>query len=119
MRRHAFDIPAFHGRRGGAAIQINTRRKLDNFRDSGIERHLMRHGSHPFIAGSRLIAVAAAVAAALAACSGGDGKQRDRGPPLVKAEPATTMRFADRTEAVGTARANEQVSVSAPVTERI
>ena len=57
--------------------------------------------------------------ATLAACGGSDGKQRDRSPPLVKAEPASTIRFADRIEAVGTARANEQVTVSAPVTERI
>src|SRR5688572_32513957 len=78
----------------------------------------MTHGPRLFAAGSRLLVLAAA-AAGLAACSGGDGKQRDRAPPLVKAEAATTMRFADRTEAVGTARANEQVTVSAPVTERI
>ena len=57
---------------------------------------------------------------ALAACGGaGAEKGKDRPPPLVKAEPATTMRFADRMEAIGTARANEQVTVSAPVTERI
>ena len=56
---------------------------------------------------------------ALAACGGGDAKQRDREPPLVKAEAATAMTFADRIEAVGTARANEQVTLSAPVTERI
>jgi membrane fusion protein (multidrug efflux system) len=60
-----------------------------------------------------------ALAAGVAACGGGAGKQRDREPPLVKAEPATSMRFADRLDAVGTARANEQVTVSAPVTERI
>ncbi len=59
-----------------------------------------------------------ALAGLLAACGGGD-KQRDRPAPLVKAEPARTMRFADRIEAVGTAVANEQVTVSAPVTERI
>ena len=57
---------------------------------------------------------------ALAACGGaGAEKGKDRPPPLVKAEAATTMRFADRMEAIGTARANEQVTVSAPVTERI
>ena len=55
----------------------------------------------------------------LAACGGGDAKQGDRAPPLVKAEAATMMDFADRIEAVGTARANEQVTLSAPVTERI
>ena len=57
--------------------------------------------------------------ALLAACGGGQGKERDRPPPLVKAEAARTMRFADRIEAVGTAIANEQVTLAAPVTERI
>ena len=70
-----------------------------------------------FGAARRLLAVV--LAGALAACGGGDGKQRDRPPPLVKAEPATSIRFADRLEAVGTARANEQVTMSTPVTERI
>ncbi|HWH17068.1 MAG TPA: efflux RND transporter periplasmic adaptor subunit [Allosphingosinicella sp.] len=59
------------------------------------------------------------VPAFLAACSGGEGKERDRPPPLVKTEPAAAMRFVERIEAVGTARANEQVTLSAPVTERI
>lgn len=55
----------------------------------------------------------------LAACGGGEAKERDRPPPLVKAEPASTMRFVERIEAVGTANANEQVTLAAPVTERI
>jgi membrane fusion protein, multidrug efflux system len=54
-----------------------------------------------------------------AACSNGEGKGRDRQPPLVKAEPARTMRFVEAIDAVGTARANEQVTIAAPVTERI
>jgi membrane fusion protein (multidrug efflux system) len=37
----------------------------------------------------------------------------------VKVEPATTLRFVETIEAVGTARANEQVTLSAPVTERL
>ena len=61
-----------------------------------------------------------ALSAVLAGCgANGQEKGRDRPPPLVKAEPATTMRFVDRVEAVGTAVANEQVTLSAPVTERI
>ena len=60
-----------------------------------------------------------ALIASLAACGGGGAKQREKAPPLVKAEAATMMTFADRIEAVGTARANEQVTLSAPVTERI
>lgn len=61
-----------------------------------------------------------AVPALLAACgAGGQEKGREREPPLVKAEPATTMRFADRIEAIGTAVANEQVTLASPVTERI
>ncbi len=56
----------------------------------------------------------------LGACGGGgESKGRDRPPPLVKVEPATPLRFVDRIEAVGTARANEQVTLAAPVTERI
>jgi membrane fusion protein (multidrug efflux system) len=47
------------------------------------------------------------------------GKDGPRPAPLVKAEPATTMRFTERVEAVGNANANEQVTLSANVTERI
>lgn len=63
--------------------------------------------------------IALALASALAACSGGEAKDGGRPAPLVKAEPAATVRFVDRIEAVGTALANEQVTLSAPVTERI
>ena len=63
--------------------------------------------------------LALVLAAALAACGSGNAEKGNRPPPLVKAEPARPMRFADRIEAIGTARANEQVTVSAPVTERI
>jgi membrane fusion protein (multidrug efflux system) len=60
------------------------------------------------------------LAASLAACTGSAGKQAgDRAPPLVRAEAASAMTFTDRIDAVGTARANEQVTLSAPVTERI
>jgi membrane fusion protein (multidrug efflux system) len=59
------------------------------------------------------------IAALAAACSGGGAKERDREAPLVKAEAASPIVFTDRIEAVGTARANEQVTLSAPVTERI
>jgi membrane fusion protein (multidrug efflux system) len=60
----------------------------------------------------------------LAGCGGAGGaepkgKGGGRPPPLVKAEPASTMRFVDQVEAVGTANANEQVTLSANVTERI
>lgn len=55
----------------------------------------------------------------LAACGDSEGKERERPAPLVKVEPASTMRFVERVEAVGTALANEQVTLSAPVTERI
>src|SRR5919112_857802 len=57
-----------------------------------------------------------------AACGSGEGDAKGKGgrpPPVVKAEPATTIRFVETIEAVGTARANEQVTLSAPVTERI
>lgn len=66
------------------------------------------------------LAAVAALAALAAACGNGEAqKGRDRAPPVVKAERPTQMRFANRIDAVGTAVANEQVTISAPVTERI
>nr|WP_263854086.1 efflux RND transporter periplasmic adaptor subunit [Sphingomonas parva] len=63
----------------------------------------------------------AALCLSIAACGGGsdDKAGRNRQPPLVKAEPAASMRFVETVEAVGTAVANEQVTLSAPVTERL
>jgi membrane fusion protein (multidrug efflux system) len=60
---------------------------------------------------------------ALAAILGGCGGQASNGPrreaPLVRAAAVASTRFVERIEAVGTARANEQVTLAAPVTERI
>ena len=68
------------------------------------------------------IFIVAALLGLVAACGGAGGaedKGKARPAPVVKVEPATTMRFVDAIEAVGTARANEQVTLSAPVTERL
>lgn len=66
------------------------------------------------------LSAVAALAALAAACGSGEAqKQREKAPPTVKAEAPQQTRFADRIDAVGTAVANEQVTVSAPVTERI
>jgi membrane fusion protein, multidrug efflux system len=57
-----------------------------------------------------------------AGCGGAGGEEKGKGnrqPPVVKVEPATMIRFVDAIEAVGTARANEQVTLSANVTERL
>jgi membrane fusion protein (multidrug efflux system) len=59
------------------------------------------------------------LAAALAACGGAEGADNARPAPLVAVESVRPMRFVDRVEAVGTANANEQVTLSAPVTERL
>lgn len=60
------------------------------------------------------------IALALSACGGGDDKGKKGGQePLVRAEVIGKSTFVDRIQAVGTAQANEQVIVSAPVTERI
>ncbi len=59
-------------------------------------------------------------AALTAGCGGGDAAQQKARPaPLVTVVAAQSARFVDRIEAVGTARANEQVTLTAPVTQRI
>lgn len=60
----------------------------------------------------------AALLATLGACSGGE-EERERPPPLVEAALPTRHLFVDVIEAVGTARANEQVVISSNVTERV
>jgi membrane fusion protein (multidrug efflux system) len=58
----------------------------------------------------------------LSACGKGDGEEKGKGgrpPPLVKVEPAQSIRFVETVEAVGTANANEQVTITAQVTERL
>lgn len=55
----------------------------------------------------------------LAACGNSESKGGERAAPLVKVEPAAMMRFVDAIDAVGTAMANEQVTLAAPVTQRI
>jgi membrane fusion protein (multidrug efflux system) len=54
---------------------------------------------------------------ALSACSAEE--KRERPAPLVTLDAVATHEFVDRYVSVGTANANEQVSVRAPVTERI
>lgn len=59
---------------------------------------------------------------AILLCLAGCGGQPDRkpsAPPLVSAAPIARATFTDAIEAVGTALANEQVVLSAPVTERV
>ncbi|MFN3620372.1 efflux RND transporter periplasmic adaptor subunit [Sphingorhabdus sp.] len=55
----------------------------------------------------------------VAACGSGGDQKRERPTPLVTVGAASSYAFSDRYVAVGTANANEQVSVRAPVTERI
>lgn len=57
--------------------------------------------------------------ALLAACSAGDGAKKERQAPLVGATQPKSHIFRDEIEAVGSARANEQVTLSPNVTERI
>jgi membrane fusion protein (multidrug efflux system) len=54
----------------------------------------------------------------LAACGGG-AEKKERPPALVEAKTVGTATFTDAVDAVGTALANEQVVLAAPVTERI
>ena len=57
--------------------------------------------------------------ALLAACSAGDAAKQERQAPLVGATQPKVHIFRDEIEAVGSARANEQVTLSPNVTERI
>jgi membrane fusion protein (multidrug efflux system) len=56
---------------------------------------------------------------ALSACGGAEQGGRERAVPLVKVDVPEVREFADLIEAVGTARANEQVTIASPVAERI
>jgi membrane fusion protein (multidrug efflux system) len=67
----------------------------------------------------RLKLLSLAMLASLAACGGGGAKEKARPEPVVKAEPVTTMRFVETVDAVGNALANEQVTLSASVTDRL
>ena len=55
----------------------------------------------------------------VAACGGGGAEQRKKQVPLVSAAPPVRHLFVDKIDAIGTARANEQVTLAAAVTERI
>ncbi|MET0587801.1 MAG: efflux RND transporter periplasmic adaptor subunit [Novosphingobium sp.] len=56
---------------------------------------------------------------ALTGCGGGKEERGKPSPPLVVADAPVRHRFVDVIEAVGTARANEQVTIASPVTERL
>src|SRR3546814_2830648 len=58
------------------------------------------------------------IALTLSAC-GGQKEKKARPPALVEDAPIASETFTDNLDAVGTAFANEQVVLSAPVTERI
>lgn len=55
----------------------------------------------------------------LAGCAASEGQEQKRQPPLVGAVNPKPHVFRDEIQAVGTARANEQVTLAANVTERI
>ncbi|MEP9400494.1 efflux RND transporter periplasmic adaptor subunit [Sphingomonas sp. VNH70] len=77
---------------------------------------IVRSGSA--VRAGRVIPGLALAAALLAGCSGGKAESA-KAPPLVVAERPRLHRFVDRVETVGTARADEQVTIASPVTERI
>lgn len=66
----------------------------------------------------RKLAVSCISLLLLASC-GGEKQKPMRPAALVEAEPAAQAQFFDVVDAVGTALANEQVVLSAPVTERV
>lgn len=58
------------------------------------------------------------VAVAIAGC-GNEAERKPAAPPLVRVASPQPHVFVDRIEAVGTARANEQVTLASPVNERV
>lgn len=56
---------------------------------------------------------------ALAACGSGNDAPKGPAAPLVQVESPQQRVFQEQLEAVGTARANEQVTISSPVAEKI
>lgn len=77
----------------------------------------MRHRRRCRQAGALLAALA--VMASLGACRKGERAKAKGTPALVTAAVPQQHLFVERIEAVGTARANEQVTIASPVTERI
>jgi membrane fusion protein, multidrug efflux system len=68
----------------------------------------------------RILPAILVLAALVSGCGEGSGAGKaPREAPLVRAAAVETTRFVAAIEAVGTARANEQVTLTAPVTERI
>ena len=65
-----------------------------------------------------LAGLALAALAMLGGCAA-EEPERKRPPPIVSASPVKQHLFVEQLEAVGTARANEQVTIAAIVTERI
>src|SRR3546814_19410791 len=68
----------------------------------------------------RRLPVISAIAFTLLASCGSDGRvQREPQAPLVQALTVEEHRFVDRIDAVGTANAREQVTLTSPITERL
>lgn len=62
---------------------------------------------------------ALAALALLTGCGIGDAQKKKNPPPLVSARPVERHLFINMIEAVGTAKANEQVTIASSVTERV
>ena len=67
----------------------------------------------------RILTILLAVTALLGGCGQKADGSAKREAPLVRAAAVQSVRFVERIDAVGTALANEQVTLAAPVTERI
>lgn len=80
--------------------------------------------TRPRLRPAHAAAALAVLSLAITACSAdgaakGAARPGDKKPPLVVVVTPQPHRFINRIEAVGTARANEQVTLSSPVTERV
>jgi membrane fusion protein (multidrug efflux system) len=78
----------------------------------------VRRMSHRLSGRGRRRALALGLFLAVAGCGKGVSAPKKQAPLVTAASPTPHI-FIDRIEAVGTARANEQVTLAAPVTERV
>jgi membrane fusion protein (multidrug efflux system) len=104
-------------------FSLRTASFVENYWSIGISSHNSKFEVSPFLnfpTGEKMRKpIILSLMFYVAACGSDGQEKRERPTPLVTIGAASSHEFSDVYVAVGTANANEQVSVRAPVTERI